>query len=141
MRILVDADSCSVKNIIETVAEDKQVPVVLFSDYNHQLTSAYSEIVTVQEGSNSADYAIFSSCQKGDIIVTQDIGLASLVLSKGAKAIHPCGRIFSEKTIDYALTVRNICAEGRRIHKRMKSNKRKMGKRTYNFEESLVSLI
>ena len=50
MRILVDADSCSVKNIIETVAEDKQVPVVLFSDYNHQLTSAYSEIVTVQEG-------------------------------------------------------------------------------------------
>ena len=126
MRILVDADSCSVKNIIETVAEDKQVPVVLFSDYNHQLTSAYSEIVTVQEG---------------DIIVTQDIGLASLVLSKGAKAIHPCGRIFSEKTIDYALTVRNICAEGRRIHKRMKSNKRKMEKRTYNFEESLVSLI
>ena len=44
MRILVDADSCSVKNIIETVAEDKQVPVVLFSDYNHQLTSAYSEM-------------------------------------------------------------------------------------------------
>ena len=84
MRILVDADSCAVKNIIETVAEDKQVPVVLFSDYNHQLTSTYSEIVTVQEGSNSADYAVFNSCQKGDIIVTQDIGLASLVLSKGA---------------------------------------------------------
>ena len=141
MRILVDADSCSVKNIIETVAEDKQVPVVLFSDYNHQLTSAYSEIVTVQEGSNSADYAIFSSCQKGDIIVTQDIGLASLVLSKGAKAIHPCGRIFSEKTIDYALTVRNICAEGRRIHKRMKSNKRKMEKRTYNFEEIIYVFL
>ena len=51
------------------------------------------------------------------------------------------GCMDKEKTIDYALTVRNIRAEGRRIHKRMKSNKRKMEKRTYNFEESLVSLI
>ena len=101
MKILVDADSCSVTEIIESIASERKIPVYLYSDYNHNLQSEYSQVINVQAGKDATDYAVFSNCEKGDLVITQDIGLASLVLSKGAKAIHPCGRVYNEYTIDY----------------------------------------
>lgn len=134
MKILVDADSCSVTEIIESIASERKIPVYLYSDYNHNLQSEYSQVITVQAGKDAADYAVFSNCEKGDLVITQDIGLASLVLSKGAKAIHPCGRVYNEYTIDDELARRSLSAIGKKSHKHMKHRTR--NKKTYNFEAS-----
>ena len=140
MRILVDADSCPVKEQIEAIAQERNIPVILFSDYNHHLSSSYSEIVTVQEGINSADYALLNFCQKGDVIVTKDILLASLGLSKGAKVLNPSGREYRNETIDLDLAVRNMRAVSRHTHKRKKRQSEKKNV-TVNFQDSLNSLL
>lgn len=139
MKILVDADSCSVTEIIESIASEREIPVYLYSDYNHNLQSEYSQVITVQAGKDATDYAVFSNCEKGDLVITQDVGLASLVLSKGAKAIHPCGRVYSEHTIDYELARRSLSTIGKKSHKHMK-HRTCTKHHSYNFEESFRSL-
>ncbi len=98
MKILVDADACPVTAIIEQLAQEFQVPVVLITDVNHLLESDYADIITVGQGSDAVDYALINRTSPGDIVVTQDYGVAALALAKGAAAINQNGRIYSDKT-------------------------------------------
>ena len=93
MKILVDADACPVISIVEKIAKEHQIPVILFCDTNHILNSSYSEVITVSAGMDSADFALAAKCTKDDIVVTQDYGVAALILAKGARGIHQNGRI------------------------------------------------
>lgn len=97
MTIYIDADACPVTRIAERVAKEYAIPVVLLCDTNHVLSSDYSEIRVIGAGADAVDIALINSCQRGDIVVTQDYGMAALALGKGAKAIHQSGRWF--KTI------------------------------------------
>lgn len=82
MRILVGADACPVISIVEYVAEKYQIPVILLCDTNHVLQSGYSKILTVGAGADAVDFKLVSICQKGDIVVTQDYGVAAMILGK-----------------------------------------------------------
>ena len=88
MQILVDADACPVVSIVERVAKEYNLPVTLLCDTNHVLSSDYSEVIVVGAGADAVDYKLISICHKGDIIVSQDYGVAAMVLGKGAYAIH-----------------------------------------------------
>ena len=88
MQIFVDADACPVVAIIEKIAKENSVPVTLLCDTNHVLSSAYSEVVVVGAGADAVDYKLISICHKGDIVVSQDYGVAAMALGKGAYAIH-----------------------------------------------------
>lgn len=92
MKIYVDADACPVTRIVERVAKEHGIPVVLLCDTNHVLNSDYSEIRVIGAGADAVDIALINLCQRGDIVVTQDYGVAALALGKGAKAIHQSGR-------------------------------------------------
>ena len=87
MQIFVDADACPVVRIVERIAEKYQVPVTLLCDTNHVLYSEYSEVIVVGAGADAVDYKLISICHKGDIVVTQDYGVAAMALGKGAKMI------------------------------------------------------
>ena len=87
MRILVDADSCPVVSIVEKTAKKYEIPVVLLCDTNHVLYSDYSEVITVGAGADAVDFKLVSLCQKGDIVVTQDYGVAAMILGKGASVV------------------------------------------------------
>ena len=78
MKILVDADACPVKEIIEKVAKQKNIEVVMYIDSSHILSSDYSKIVTISKGRDAVDLALINDSEKGDVIVTQDYGVASL---------------------------------------------------------------
>ena len=92
MQILVDADACPVVSIVERVAKEHNLPVTLLCDTNHVLSSDYSEVIVVGAGADAVDYKLISICHKGDIIVSQDYGVAAMVLGKGAYAIHQSGK-------------------------------------------------
>ena len=79
MRVFVDADACPVVGIIEKVAREHNVPVTLLCDTNHVLSSAYSEVIVVGAGADAVDYKLISICHKGDIVVSQDYGVAGKV--------------------------------------------------------------
>ncbi len=125
MRILVDADACPVKEIIEDVAERMQIPVVMLIDTSHILYSSYSEIISVSKAPDAVDFALINRTNKGDIVVTQDYGVAAMALGKGAYAIHPGGKIYTDKNIDVMLMERDITKRCRRAGERVKGHARK----------------
>ena len=103
MQIFVDADACPVVAIVERIAKENSVPVTLLCDTNHVLSSAYSEVVVVGAGADAVDYKLISICHKGDIVVSQDYGVAAMALGKGAYAIHQSGKWYTNDNIDQML--------------------------------------
>lgn len=97
--VLVDADACPVVKSVERIAKKHNVPVVLLCDTNHVLKSDYSEIKIIGAGADAVDLALVNLCKRGDIAVTQDYGVAALVLGKGAYCIHQSGKIFSDDSL------------------------------------------
>ena len=100
MQIFVDADACPVVFIVEAVARKYGVAVTLLCDTNHILYSDYSEVVVVGAGADAVDYKLISICHKGDIVVSQDYGVAAMALGKGAYAIHQSGKWYTNENID-----------------------------------------
>ena len=83
MKIFVDADACPVVRIVEEVAEKYRIDVTLLCDTNQILTSDYSKVIVVGAGADAVDYKLISICHKGDIVVSQDYGVAAMALGKG----------------------------------------------------------
>ena len=94
MHIFVDADACPVVAIVENIAPKYKVPVTLLCDTNHVLQSDYSEVIVVGAGADAVDYKLISLCHKGDIVVSQDYGVAAMALGKKAYAIHQSGKVY-----------------------------------------------
>ena len=114
MQIFVDADACPVVAIIEKIAKDNSVPVMLLCDTNHVLSSTYSKVVVVGAGADAVDYKLISICHKGDIVVSQDYGVAAMALGKGAYAIHQSGKWYTNNNIDQMLMERHMNKKARR---------------------------
>ena len=114
MMIYVDADACPVKGIIENVAKRQGIAVTMICDVNHILTSDYSHIIVTEQGSDSADLVLINKVKAGDIVVSQDYGVATLALGKGAYAIGNSGLIYTEDNIDRLLFERFLSGKVRR---------------------------
>lgn len=112
-RILVDADACPVVRIVERVAKAGGLPVTLLCDTNHVLNSEYSEIKVIGAGADAVDFALINLCRSGDIVVTQDYGVAALALGKGVYAIHQSGGLYTQDNIDQMLMERHLARKAR----------------------------
>ena len=141
MQIFVDADACPVVAIIEKIAKENSVPVTLLCDTNHVLSSAYSEVVVVGAGADAVDYKLISICHKGDIVVSQDYGVAAMALGKGAYAIHQSGKWYTNDNIDQMLMERHLNKKPEEvpvnvIYRDRRSGRRKMMKDSLNLLKS-----
>ena len=143
MHIYVDADACPVVDIVEKTARKYQIPVTLLCDTNHVLTSDYSEVVVVGAGADAVDYKLISLCRRGDIVVTQDYGVATMALGKGAYAIHQSGKWYTNDNIDQMLMERHLNKKARRgSHKNhMKGPKKRTDEDDERFAQSFEKLV
>lgn len=144
MKIYVDADACPVKDVIIKEAGWKQIPVILVTSFSHFSSVEQPdgvEVVYVDTGAEAADYRIMNLVSKGDIIVTQDYGLASLGLSKGCTVLHHKGSVYSAETIDLLLQTRYISAMERKKGKRTKGPKPFTSEDKENFRKAFKQLI
>jgi uncharacterized protein YaiI (UPF0178 family) len=82
VEIFVDADACPVVREIEAIARKYKVPVTLLCDTNHILRSDYSQVRVIEAGADSVDIALINLCHAGDVVVTQDYGVAAMALGK-----------------------------------------------------------
>ena len=114
MKIFVDADACPVVRIVEDIAKRYKVPVTLLCDTNHILSSDYSEVITVSAGADAVDFKLISLCHQGDIVVTQDYGVAAMALGKKAYAIHQSGKWYTDENIDQMLMERHLSKKARK---------------------------
>ena len=142
-KILVDADACPVVNIIENIAKEYSIPCELFCDTNHVLFSDYSEVRIVGAGADAVDFKIVNSAMSGDVVVTQDYGLAAMVLSKKAYAIHQSGKWYTDENIGEMLEQRALAKKLRRATGKhhMKGPSKRTADDDKRFEESLRNLI
>jgi uncharacterized protein YaiI (UPF0178 family) len=141
MRILVDADACPVKSIILKHAKSMGLEVIMFIDTSHELNDGYSEVVTVDKGADSADFALIKRIATGDIVVTQDYGVAAMVLAKKALALNQNGLIYTEYNIAPLLEQRHMSAKIRRGGGRLSGNPKRTKQNDIDFEKALISLI
>lgn len=113
MQLLIDADACPVTRIAEDIARRHGLPVTLLCDTNHVLRSEYSQVVTIGAGADAVDLALINRCRAGDIVITQDYGVAALALGKRAHAIHQSGMLYTEENIDRLLMERHLAKKAR----------------------------
>ena len=143
MHIFIDADACPVVGIVEKTAKKYNLPVTLLCYTNHILYSDYSGVIVVGAGADAVDYKLISICHKGDIVVSQDYGVAAMALGKGAYAIHQSGKWYTNDNIDQMLMERHLNKKVRRgSHK---NHLKGSGKRTeeddVRFAQSFERLI
>ena len=143
MKILVDADACPVTRIVEEIAEKENIPCLLLCDTNHVLESDYSEVKIIGAGADAVDFALLNLCKQGDVVVTQDYGVAAMILGKGAYGIHQSGRWYTNQNIDQLLMERHLAKKARmgkgRHH--LKGPSKRTEEDDKRFQESFEKLI
>lgn len=140
--LFIDADACPVTKEALACARRARIPVVIAGNSTQNLErhirrddprepseargadadhdGFWVETLSMGTGSDSADFAIMECLEPGDVVVTQDIGLASMVLGRGCAAIGVRGRVYDKATIDIQLFIRHEEKKVRRAGGRTK---------------------
>ncbi|HJV45625.1 MAG TPA: YaiI/YqxD family protein [Bacillota bacterium] len=124
--LYVDADANPVKTIIAEEAEKHQVQAIFVCSFANHFgpPSPASQLVTVDKSYQSVDMYIVNKVKRGDLVVTDDYGLASLVLARGCLAISSRGKEYTNHNIDQLLMSRHLSYKERISGNRPKGPKR-----------------
>lgn len=141
MKILIDADGCPVVKQTTQIAKENNIEVVIFCDTSHIISSDYAQIITVSKGADSVDFALVNKVQSGDIVITQDYGLAAMVLSKGGRAITQNGIIISDSNLGLLLTTRYESKKARMSGTHLKGPKKRSAQNDEAFIKSFKSML
>jgi uncharacterized protein YaiI (UPF0178 family) len=141
MRILVDADACPVKEIIVRLAKQRNIPVTMLIDTSHYLNDGYSTVITVDKQADSVDFTLMGLLTRDDVVVTQDFGLAAMILGKGARAVNQNGLVYTDENIDKLLMERHIGAKVRRGGGRTKGPAKRTKEDNERFEMAFVKML
>jgi uncharacterized protein len=118
VKVFIDADACPVTRDALAIARTDSIPVVLVANDSQNLGQFADrvgvEILQVGSGRDAADFAMVPRLAPGDVVVTNDTGLAAMALARGARAINPRGRVYQAATIDAKLAVRHAEQRHRR---------------------------
>ncbi|MCR2820423.1 YaiI/YqxD family protein [Lederbergia panacisoli] len=141
--IYVDADACPVKSDIGLISKEFMIHVRYIASYDHIRKSVEEsgEWIFVDPGKDSADLYILNKIRQGDILITQDIGLASLALAKGVYALSARGTEYEEESIQTALDFRYLAAKERERGNYGKGPKPFTIQDRQNFQKSLRRLL
>ena len=141
MKIYIDADGCPVVNLTVDIGREYGLEVIIVKNYAHDITSDYASVVTVDIAADSADYYIINRVQKGDIVVTQDYGVAAITISKQAICITQNGLVISNENIDGLLNSRHLNQQLRKNKKHYSKIKKRTPENDINFEQKIRALI
>lgn len=141
MRILIDADGCPVTKTAIKIAKEYGAEPIIFCDTSHIFDYPDITVITVGKGADSADYALVNSLFCGDIVVTQDYGLAAMALAKRGRPITQNGVIIDGNNIDLLLATRHAAKKARMAGKRLKGPSKRTKEQDLKFEAMLRRLI
>lgn len=141
VQVLVDADACPVKELIVRAARRRGVPVTMLIDTSHELDDGYSRILTVDKGKDSVDIALANLVRPGDIVVTQDYGVAAMALGHGASALNQNGLIYTQENMDRLLFERYLSQKVRRSGGKGGKNRKRSKADDAEFTRSFLLLL
>lgn len=141
MRVLIDADGCPVVDIVIRLCKQHHIPCLILCDTAHQFLRDGVETLVFDKGSDSVDYALVNRVVKGDVVITQDYGLASMCLARGCRVLHQDGWEYHADNIDALLLVRHETRKHRAAGHRMKGPKKRSNQQDMAFEAALKALL
>lgn len=141
MKILIDGDACPVIDLTIEIGEKAGLKTYIFCDEAHIIEKKGAETIYVSQGSDSVDFTLLKNTEAGDIVVTQDFGLASMILAKNAAALNQNGLIYTQFNIDQLLFSRHISKKIRNNGGRTRGPKKREKSDDLNFKKSLEALI
>ena len=141
MKIIVDADACPVKEIIKSTAIKYSIPVIMVCDTSHILNDDYCKVITVDKFADSADIYLINVAEKGDLVITQDYGVAALAIGKKAYALSNNGMEYNDDNMDKLLFERFLGKKSRRAGKRTKGPSKRTEDEDENFLSGLLKIL
>lgn len=144
--IYVDADACpvAIRTLLQTIsANERQLIVCFVSSHNHQLNDLQEKVIKVKVDSDpeATDLYLANHVEEGDIVITQDIGLASMLLAKEAYVISNTGYLYTNENIDEQLFFRHLGSKLRRAGKKTKGPKKYTKDDVRRFERTLNNIL
>ncbi|MDF1616689.1 DUF188 domain-containing protein [Petrocella sp. FN5] len=141
MIVRVDGDACPVRASILQITNKYEVETVIYTDVNHELSYETARVITVDQGIDSVDLAIVRDMKVGDVVITNDYGLASLVLGKKGYAMDANGRAFTLNNIDQLLFERHMHKSLRMMKKKHKGPKKRDRQADVLFSKNFEALV
>lgn len=140
-KILIDADGCPVVDAAVKIAQENKIECIIICDTSHSFQKEGAKTITVSKGPDSVDFALVNMVQAGDIVITQDYGLAAMCMARRAVPISQNGMIYDNENIDSLLMARHTAKKIRDAGGRLKGNKKRQESANVEFEEKLRMLI
>lgn len=143
IRIVVDADACPVKNEIAATAREFGATVLMVASFDHRMSLEDDNVTIVQvdRSDQSVDLYIANQLMRGDVLVTQDFGLATIGLAKGAAVLSNRGQRYTDETIGFLLERRHEHARRRRAGHYGKGPKPFTQLDRVNFQQCLTQVL
>lgn len=141
MKILIDADGCPVVDITVNVAKEHEIPCIILCDTSHIFEKDGATTITVSKGADSVDFALVNMVEKGDIVVTQDYGLAAMCLAKQAITLNQDGMVYTDNNIGTLLSARHTAKKVRLAGGRLKGEKKRTAQQDTMFLNRLREIL
>ena len=141
MTVYIDADGCPVVDITVRLSKRTGVECVIVCDTSHVFEKEGARTITVSKGNDSADFVLVNMIKKGDIVVTQDYGLAAMCLARGAVPVSQDGMAYTDSNIDALLLQRHTAKKIRMSGGRLKGPSKRTPEQDAAFERTLEKLL
>ena len=141
MKILIDADGCPVVDIAVRLAKENGVDCYILCDTSHVFEKTGATTMVFSKGADSVDFALVNRVSAGDIVITQDYGLAAMCLSKNAVVIDQDGMEYTAQNIDPLLNARHTALRIRSSGGRLKGPKKRSAAQDERFKAKLAALL
>ena len=141
MKVLIDADACPVTGIAVNLCKRFSVPCVLLCDTAHTIYKDGAETLVFDKGSDSVDFALVNRTAPGDIVITQDYGLASMCLGRGVRVLHQDGWEYTLDNISGLMEQRHIAKKHRMAGGRIKGPAKRIKAQNIAFEKAFQQLL
>ena len=141
MKVLIDADGCPVVDIALSACKQFQISCLILCDTAHQMLREGAQTLVFDKGADSVDFALVNRVQPGDVVITQDYGLASMCLSRRARVLHQDGWEYTEYNIQALLFQRSESRKYRASGGRIKGPAKRKPEQDTAFKNAIYSLL
>ena len=141
MKVLIDADACPVVDIAVSICNEYSIKCILLCDTAHIIQHSGAETLIFDKGVDSVDFALIKRVETGDTVVTQDYGLASMCLARGARVIHQDGWEYTEHNIDALLFQRHAAKQYRAAGGRIKGPAKRKENQNRDFSNAFRKIL
>lgn len=141
MTILIDADGCPVVDLTLRVAKQYDISVIIMCDTSHKIEREGAQTFVFDKGADSVDFALVNRVHPGDVVITQDYGLASMCLARCARVLNQNGLEYTADNIDALLFRRHENKKLLRAGKHPKGSAKRTASQDEAFEKALKKVL